>query len=85
MASSLFGNSQQQNNPGNGVNQVMGNMLKLKSMLTGSGIAPQKIAENMFNNIPQFKQFMIENKGLSPEQVAQKYGVDMSLINKLIK
>ncbi len=62
----------QQQNP---LNQVMG-------MLQNGN--PQQIFENMINTNPQFRQFVQENKDLTPQQMCQKFGVDPSIL-KLMK
>lgn len=49
------------------------------SMMQGSD--PQQVFNSMLNSNPQFKKFVDENKGLSPQQLCQKYGVDPSILN----
>ena len=36
---------------------------------------PEMIYQQMYNSNPQFRQFMDENKGLSIEEIAKKYGI----------
>lgn len=60
-------------NSGKQINDVM-------QMLNGN---PQKMLNNMLSSNPQFRQFVNENKDLTPQQVCQKFGVDPSIINML--
>lgn len=57
----------------NAINQMSG-------LLNGKN--PSDIMNNMLRTNPQFRQFVDENRGLTTEQIAQKYGVDMNLVNK---
>lgn len=52
--------------------QIAGVMQMLKS---GN---PEQIAQQMMKSNPRFKQFMEQNKGKSPEQVAKENGIDLS-------
>ena len=52
--------------------QIAGVMQMLKS---GN---PEQIAQQMMQSNPRFKQFMEQNKGKSPEQVARENGIDLS-------
>lgn len=68
MASSLFPKNQQ--NPLQMLNSI-------KALANGN---PQAMFNQMLNTNPQFAKFVNENKGLSPEQIAKNYGVDLSQI-----
>lgn len=52
--------------------QIAGVMQMLKS---GD---PEQIAQQMMQSNPQFRQFMEQNKGKTPEQVAKENGIDLS-------
>lgn len=39
---------------------------------------PEQIAQQMMQSNPQFRQFMEQNKGKTPEQVAKENGIDLS-------
>lgn len=52
--------------------QIAGVMQMLKS---GN---PEQIAQQMMQSNPQFRQFMEQNKGKTPEQVAKENGIDLS-------
>ncbi len=68
MASSLFPKNQQ--NPLQMLNNI-------KALANGN---PQAMFNQMLNTNPQFAKFVNENKGLSPEQIAKNYGVDLSQV-----
>lgn len=51
--------------------QIAGVMQMLKS---GN---PEQIAQQMMQSNPRFKQFMEQNKGKTPEQVAKENGIDL--------
>lgn len=58
--------------------QIAGVMQMLKS---GN---PEQIAQQMMQSNPRFKQFMEQNKGKSPEQVAKENGIDLgSFVSQL--
>lgn len=57
---------------GGKMQQVSGLMQMLKS---GN---PQQIAMQMMQTNPQFRQFMEQNKGKDPMQIARENGIDLS-------
>ena len=59
--------------------QISGVMQMLKS---GN---PEQIAQQMMQSNPQFRQFMEQNKGKSPEQVAREHGLDIEQVKQLMK
>lgn len=61
----------------------MNNILNLVQMLkTGN---PQVMFNNMMQSNPQFAQFINDNQGMTPEQIASKYGVDIGAIKSLMR
>lgn len=44
---------------------------------------PNNMFSNMLNSNPQFRQFVEENKGKSPEQIAKEHGIDYNEVIKL--
>lgn len=58
--------------------QIAGVMQMLKS---GN---PEQIAQQMMQSNPRFKQFMEQNKGKSPEQVAKENGIDLSQLKNMM-
>lgn len=43
------------------------------------------IVQKLMNTNPQFGQFVRENQGLTVEQIANKYGLDINQVRKLLK
>lgn len=66
-------------NDNNKMDQVANIMRMLKS---GN---PEQIAQQMMQQNPQFRQFMEQNKGKTPEQVAKEYGVDIGQLKQMMK
>ena len=48
-----------------------------------SGRNPNEIFENMLNSNPQFREFYNANNGKTPEQIADAYGIDRSVLDML--
>ena len=62
----------------NGANNPMNNIQSVINMLKSGN--PKQIAMNMMNQNPRFRQFMEQNKGKTPEQVARENGIDLNEI-----
>lgn len=60
------------NNPMNKMRQVA-NLMKM--LRNGN---PDQIAQQMMQSNSQFRQFVEQNKGKTPEQVAQEHGIDLN-------
>ena len=60
----------------------MGNIGQIISMLKGGN--PEQIAMTLMQRNPQFKAFVEQNKGKSPEQIARENGIDLSAIQNLL-
>lgn len=45
---------------------------------------PDIIFNQMMNNNPNFRSFMEQNKGKSPDQVAKENGIDISRFMKML-
>lgn len=46
---------------------------------------PQQIAINLMQKNPQFKNFINVNKGKSPDQVANEYGINLNQLIEQLK
>ena len=68
----------QQLKPANGIIQ---NLQQLKALANGS---PQAAFSMLMNNNPQFRQFVQQNQGKSPEQIAQENGIDLNQIKQFL-
>lgn len=72
--------------------QSFGNNSAIQNFKNIFGIAkmiksgnPEQIAMNLMQRNPQFKQFVEENKGKTPEQVARENGIDFNQIMGMMK
>lgn len=63
---------------GNPKNNVTNDFNGLLRMLKSGN--PEEIARQMMQSNPQFRSFMQQNQGKSPEQVAKEHGIDISKI-----
>lgn len=45
---------------------------------------PNAMLQQLMKRNPQFAQFMKENAGKTPEEIAQRYGVDMRMVNSIL-
>lgn len=59
--------------------QIMNIMKMLKS---GN---PEQIGKNLMQKNPQFRAFMEQNHGKTPEQAAKELGIDFGQISSLMK
>lgn len=57
-------------------------MSQIKQILSGKDI--NQVAQNMMKVNPQFAEFVKANQGKTPDQIAQTYGIDMSMVRSLI-
>ena len=64
-------------------NTMMNNMNAIKSLMSCRN--PQDVMQMMIKNDPRFSQFVNENKGLNPEQIAQKYGINFEQVKQMMK
>lgn len=71
--------SMQQNNP----IAMMGQLKQLVGMLRGQN--PQQVAQMMAQKNPQFAEFLRQNQGKSPEQIAAENGIDMNFVRELMR
>lgn len=46
---------------------------------------PNQIYEQLYRTNPEFRKFIEDNKGKSPEQISQEYGVDYKQIFDLFR
>lgn len=65
----------------NGNNQL-GSMMNIMNILKNGN--PNAIYNQMINSNPQFRSFVDQNKGKSPEQIAEEYGIDFNQIKSFL-
>lgn len=46
---------------------------------------PEAMFKQMIQNNPQFKQFVEQNKGKTPDQIASENGLDLNMLKSLMK
>lgn len=64
-------------------NTMMHNINAIKSLMSCRN--PQDVMQMMLKNDPRFSKFINENKGLNPEQIAQKYGINFEQVKQMMK
>lgn len=69
---------------------TMGNMRQMMQMVNGinqmmSGQNPDTVMKLFAQKNPQFAQFLRDNQGKSPQQIAQDYGLDWGMIQGFLK
>lgn len=65
--------------PGN--NKLANKIRSLKSMAGGN---PQALYNQLMRTNPQFAQFIHNNAGKSPEQIAQENGIDINSVRQFM-
>lgn len=67
----------------NNMQQMMQMVGSIKQMMVGQN--PDAVMKLFAQRNPQFAQFMKENQGKSPEQIAKDYGLDWNMVQQFIK
>lgn len=67
----------------NNMQQIMQMVGSIKQMMIGQN--PDAVMKLFAQRNPQFAQFMKENQGKSPEQIAKDYGLDWNMVQQFIK
>ena len=67
--------------PMNGVN-ALASLGHIMQMLRSGN--PERIAQSLMQQNPQFRAFVQANQGKSPEQVAREHGVDLSALMRQV-
>ena len=69
--------------PMNNMRQMMQMVNGIKQMMNGKN--PDTVMKLFAQKNPQFAQFLRDNQGKSPQQIAQDYGLDWSMIQGFLK
>lgn len=64
-------------------NNLLGRVAEIRQVLNGQ--APEAVFNRMLQTNPAFAQFVQQNKGKTPEQLARDYGIDPQLIQQILK
>ena len=79
----ILGVASRQASPQNNPLAMMGQLKQMVGMIRGQD--PRQVAQLMAQRNPQFAEFLRQNQGKSPEQIAADYGIDMNLVRDLMR
>ena len=69
--------------PMNNMRQMMQMVNGIKQMMNGQN--PDTVMKLFAQKNPQFAQFLQDNHGKSPQQIAQDYGLDWNIVQGFLK
>ena len=69
--------------PMNNMQQMMQMVNGIKQMMNGQN--PDTVMKLFAQKKPQFTQFLQDNQGKSPQQIAQEYGLDWNRVQGFLK
>ena len=69
--------------PMNNMRQMMQMVNGIKQMMNGQN--PDTVIKMFAQKNPQFAQFLMDNQGKSPQQIAQDYGLDWNMVQGFLK
>ena len=69
--------------PMNNMRQMMQMVNGIKQMMNGQN--PDTVMKLFAQKNPQFAQFLRDNHGKSPQQIAQDYGIDWNMVQGFLK
>ena len=69
--------------PMNNMRQMMQMVNGIKKMMNGQN--PDTVMKLFAQKNPQFAQFLRDNQGKSPQQIAQDYGLDWNMVQNFLK
>ena len=64
------------------LNRPQNSMSNLLQMAKGN---PQGVFEQMMQTNPQFAQFVHDNQGKTPDQIAREHGINPAMLKKFMK
>lgn len=70
-------------NPMGNMRQMMQMVGSIKQMMSGQN--PDAVMKLFAQKNPQFAQFVKDNQGKSPEQIAKDYGLDWNMVQNFLK
>ena len=79
----MLSGASRQATPQNNHLAMMGQLKQMVGMIRGQD--PRQVAQLMAQQNPQFAEFLRQNQGKSPEQIAADYGIDMNLVRELMR
>lgn len=69
--------------PMNNMRQMMQMVNGIKQMMNGQN--PDTVTKLFARKNPQFAQFLRDNQGKTPQQIAQDYGLDWNMVQGFLK
>ena len=69
--------------PMNNMRQMMQMVNGIKQMMNGQN--PDTVMKLFAQKNPQFDQFLRDNQGKTPQQIAQDYGLDWNMVQGFLK
>lgn len=69
--------------PMNNIQSMLQNVSNIKRLMQGRD--PNAMVQMLSQNNPQFAQFIKDNEGKSPEQIASDYGLDWNMVQSFLK
>ena len=69
--------------PMNNMRQMMQMVNGIKQIMNGQN--PDTVMKLFAQKNPQFAQFLRDNQGKSPQQIAQDYGLDWNMVHGFLK
>ena len=69
--------------PMNNMRQMIQMVNGIKQMMDGQN--PDTVMKLFSQKNPQFAQFLRDNQGKSPQQIAQDYGLDWNMVQGFLK
>ena len=79
----MLSGASRQATPQNNPLAMMGQLKQMVGMIRGQD--PRQVAQLMAQRNPQFAEFLRQNQGKSPEQIAADYGIDMNFVRELMR
>lgn len=79
----MLSGASRQATPQNNPLAMMSQLKQMVGMIRGQD--PRQVAQLMAQRNPQFAEFMRQNQGKSPEQIASDYGIEMGLVRELLR
>ena len=79
----MLSEASRQATPQNNPLAMMGQLKQMVGMIRGQD--PRQVAQLMAQRNPQFAEFLRQNQGKSPEQIAADYGIDMNFVRDLMR
>lgn len=79
----ILGVASRQASPQNNPLAMMGQLKQMVGIIRGQD--PRQVAQLMAQRNPQFAEFLRQNQGKSPDQIAADYGIDMNFVRDLMR